>query len=108
MSFQQLKNEDHLTLTFWERWVFRTIVGILIALVGWLGVRAVDAQGSTTSAVATLSVQMAVMQNQISAISTQVTDTNTLTRQVAVLQEEVQDHERRIELLEDRTTRPKR
>lgn len=87
-------------LTFWERWVFRTIVGILIALVGWLGVHAVTGQQDTTSAVNTLSIQMAVMQSQLTSLGTQVNDTQNLTKQVAVMQEELQDHERRIEYLE--------
>jgi cell division protein FtsB len=91
-----------------ERWAVRGLIGILVTLVGWIGVRAINGQDQAASAMRDLSTQVAVMRTQMADLSVQVGDTHDMTKQIAVMQQTLQDHERRIELLEDRGSRPPR
>lgn len=96
----------HYVPTKFERWALRGLISLLVMLVSWIGLRAIDGQDKTVDAVRDLTTQVAVMRNQISDLTLQVGDTHDMTKQIAVMQQMQQDHERRIELLEDQRSRP--
>lgn len=97
-----MDEQRHYEPSTFERWALRSLIAALVGLVSWIGIRAINGQDATTTAVRGLTTQMAVMQSQVNGISSQLSDTNQLTRQIAVMQETQQDHERRLEMLEQR------
>lgn len=96
----------HYVPTTIERWALRGLISVLVALVSWIGLRAINGQDKTVDAVRDLTTQVAVMRSQMSDLTLQVGDTHDMTKQIAVMEQTLQDHERRIELLEDQRSRP--
>jgi len=90
----------HYQPTNLEKWSLRFLLGVLLALVSWVGVRAIDSQDATTKSVNDLTEKVAVISVQLSELSGQVSVATTLPQQVALMQQVQQDHERRLEKLE--------
>lgn len=86
--------------TPWERWVLRFLIGILMALISWIGLTAIDSSKNTTQAVYQLSTQMAVVQSQISTLNTNVSNVQGLTTVVTQMQVTQTEILRRIAALE--------
>lgn len=103
-----MSEHPHYDPTALERWLFRLAIGALVSVVCWIGVRAINGQDQTAQAMRDLSTEVAVMRSQMTDLTVQVGDTHDMTKQIAVMQQTLQDHERRIELLEDRGSRPPR
>lgn len=83
-------------------------LGILaagVALTGWLLAHQyqtiTQTQAETSQKMGELVTQVAVLNGQMQQLSTQLADVPALTRQVAQMQVEQQEHERRISKLED-------
>jgi len=101
---ESTRETTHYQPSTFERWVLRTLIGLLVALVGWIGIRAIDGQDKTAAAVNDLTTRVAVMSGQLSDLTAQVQSTSELQKQVATMQQVQADHERRIGRLEDATT----
>jgi TolA-binding protein len=91
----------HYQPSTFERWALRILIGLLVSIVGWIGIRAIDGQDKTASAVNDLTTQVAVMRGQLSDLATQVQSTSELQKQVATMQQVQADHERRLGRIED-------
>lgn len=83
-----------------EKWLFRGLLAILIALVGWVGNRAINSQDATTKSVNDLTDKVAVLSIQLTDLSTQVSQYTTTPQQIALMQQIQSDHEKRLERLE--------
>lgn len=92
---------DHYQPSGIERWALRGAIGILVAVVGWIGVQAINGQRDTAKAVNDLSQNVAVMQVQMTALTSNVNDVRALTNTVAQMQVTQAEHERRITDLEN-------
>ena len=97
---------EHYEPTSFERWALRGAVSALVAVVAWIGVAAINGQEATTKAVNALSQNMAVVQAQMTALTSNVNDVRALTNTVAQMQVVQTEHERRIQLLEAQRSRP--
>jgi hypothetical protein len=91
----------HYQLTDLEKWAFRTVLALLIMLVSWVSVRAITSQDNTAKSVNDLTEKVAVFSVQLGYISGQVSTTSSLSQQVALIQQLQQDHEKRLQRLEE-------
>lgn len=84
-----------------EKWALRLLLGLLLALVSWVGVRAINSQEDTTKSVNDLTEKMAVFSVQLTYLSGQVSSATALSQQVALMQQIQQDYGRRLQHLEN-------
>jgi hypothetical protein len=91
---------EHYQPTNFERWALRGAIGVLVGVVGWIGVTAIEGQQQTATAVSELSRNVAVMQAQMTALTSNVNDVRALTNTVAQMQVTQAEHERRLTDLE--------
>lgn len=83
-----------------EKWLFRGLLTVLIALVGFIGNRAINSQDATTKSVNDLTDKVAVLSTQFSYLSSQISQYTTTPQQLALMQQVQTDHEKRLERLE--------
>lgn len=80
------------------------VISAALAVGGWVlshqyrGM--INTQQEQTKSITALTTQIAVLTNQVSILTTNLANVPALQRQVAILQAEQTDHERRIEQLE--------
>ena len=91
---------EHYQPSSFERWALRGLIGALVGVVCWIGVQAINSQHDTAKAVSDLSQNVAVMQAQMTILTSNVNDVRTLTSTVAQMQVTQSEHERRITDLE--------
>lgn len=87
---------EHYQPNAFERWALRGAIGVLVAVVGWIGVSAIQGQKDQARAIGDLAQNVAVMQAQMSALTSNVNDVRSLTSTVAQMQVTQAEHERRI------------
>lgn len=99
MEFEDMVT--HYQPATFEKWALRFLLGVLLGLVSWVGVRAINSQEDTTKSVNDLTEKMAVFSVQLTYLSGQVSSATALSQQVALMQQIQQDYGRRLQKLEE-------